>query len=105
MKHCSGNCLYSLFTGTTHYTGIYSRRKIQITGVSCYGNEYRLTDCGYSINELGECQYDDIGVTCNPGIYLYESYYTGPLYPLIVCISCYKIWCIKLKMKIKKMEN
>ena len=90
-----GSCLYSLYTGTTYYTNIYSRRQIQITGVSCYGNEYRLTDCDYTMNKFGECQYDDIGVTCSPGIYtsitpvfLYKTLYA---YIIITCISCYTI--------------
>ena len=83
---------YSLYTGYAYYTYIYSRRLIQITGVSCFGNEYRLTDCDYSINELGECQYDDIGVTCSTGTYTSFTLQTlwNPLCLLIFsCISCH----------------
>lgn len=59
--------LSAFYTGTTYETYIYKKRSLQITGVSCAGTEFRLTDCIYKTYYYTLCSYDDVGVTCIPG--------------------------------------
>ena len=63
-------CEYNvIFAGTAYYTYSIRDHGLTVQHVSCYGTETRLSDCTYTSNEDTHF-YDEVGVSCNLGIYL-----------------------------------
>ena len=50
-----------------HYWDSDINYPIHFSRLSCFGSEYRVTDCQYNNNTVGYSHVNDWGVTCSVG--------------------------------------
>ena len=61
-------------TGVSYYRHYWDddiNDPFHVTGLSCSGSEYRVTDCQFKDNTVGFFRYDDWGVRCSVGEYIF----------------------------------